>query len=123
MNLSEEDKTWIAGQLRAEMRAEIGTLRAEIGTLRAEMRTEFGAVRSEIGTLHSEIGTLHSEIGTLRAELRAEIERVETSLLTEFHKWASPVELRIKSHATAMRALDLELEDVKERLSKLEPPQ
>ena len=116
MNLSEEDKTWIAGQLRAEMRAEIGTLRAEIGTLRAEMRTEFGAVRSEIGTLHS-------EIGTLRAELRAEIERVETSLLTEFHKWASPVELRIKSHATAMRALDLELEDVKERLSKLEPPQ
>jgi hypothetical protein len=32
-----------------------------------------------------------------------QLERVETRLLTEFHKWASPVELRIRSHA-ALRA-------------------
>ena len=29
------------------------------------------------------------------------LERVETTLLTEFHKWESPVELRQKSHAAA----------------------
>jgi hypothetical protein len=39
---------------------------------------------------------------------RAAIERVETSLLTEFHKWASPTGMRAKSHALAIRALDLE---------------
>ena len=33
------------------------------------------------------------------------LEKVETTLLTEFHKWASPVELRQKSHAAAIRAL------------------
>ena len=38
------------------------------------------------------------------------IERVETSLLTEFHKWASPLEMRMRSHSAAMRALDLEVE-------------
>jgi hypothetical protein len=34
------------------------------------------------------------------------LEKVETTLLTEFHKWPSPVELRQKSHAAATRALD-----------------
>jgi hypothetical protein len=37
------------------------------------------------------------------------LEKVETTLLTEFHKWASPVELRQKSHAAAIRALDTEV--------------
>ncbi len=38
----------------------------------------------------------------------AQSEKLETRLLTEPHKLASPVELRKKSHAAAMRALDLE---------------
>jgi hypothetical protein len=38
------------------------------------------------------------------------LEKVETTLLTEFHKWATPVELRQKSHAAALRALDTEVE-------------
>jgi hypothetical protein len=66
-------------------------------------------------------------IQTQNAELRSAMEQsvrnVETKLLTEFHKWASPVELRLHSHATAMRAIDLELENVKERVTKLEPKQ
>lgn len=53
----------------------------------------------------------------------ARLEKLETTLLTEFHKWASPTELRIQSHAQAIRAIDLELENVKERVSKLEPKQ
>jgi hypothetical protein len=40
--------------------------------------------------------------------IRGQLEKVETSLLAEFHKWASPVELRQKSHAAALRALDAE---------------
>jgi len=48
------------------------------------------------------------------------LEKVETALLTEFHKWASPVELRQKSHAAAIRALDTEVEAISERLKNLE---
>lgn len=48
------------------------------------------------------------------------LEKVETTLLTEFHKWASPVELRQKSHAAALRALDAEVESLSDRLKNLE---
>jgi len=48
------------------------------------------------------------------------LEKVETTLLTEFHKWASPVELRQRSHAAALRALDAEVESLADRLKNLE---
>ncbi len=48
------------------------------------------------------------------------LEKVETTLLTEFHKWASPVELRQRSHAAALRALDTEVEALSDRLKNLE---
>ncbi len=57
-----------------------------------------------------------------RAEERMSerLEQVETRLLTEFHKWASPVELRQRSHAAAIRALDVETEALSDRLKRLE---
>lgn len=51
-----------------------------------------------------------------------QLERVETRLLTEFHKWASPVELRVRSHAAALRAMDVEMESIAEPVKKLEEP-
>jgi len=51
---------------------------------------------------------------------KLDLERVETALLTEFHKWASPAELRSRSHAAALRAMDLEMEALTERVDKLE---
>jgi hypothetical protein len=48
------------------------------------------------------------------------LEKVETTLLTEFHKWASPLELRQKSHAAVLRALDTEVESLSDRLKNLE---
>jgi hypothetical protein len=48
------------------------------------------------------------------------LEKVETSLLSEFHKWASPVELRQRSHAAAIRAPDTEVEALSDRLKNLE---
>lgn len=50
----------------------------------------------------------------------ARLERLETSLLAEFHKWASPVEMRQRSHGAAMRAFDAELEAIDDRVKKLE---
>jgi hypothetical protein len=51
---------------------------------------------------------------------KEDLERVETALLTEFHKWASPAEMRAKSHTLAIRAMDVELETLTERVQKLE---
>lgn len=52
--------------------------------------------------------------------IREQLEKVETTLLTEFHKWASPLELRQRSHTAALRALDTEMEALSDRLKKLE---
>jgi hypothetical protein len=52
--------------------------------------------------------------------ITGQLEKVETTLLTEFHKWASPVELRQRSHAAALRALDAEVESLSDRLKNLE---
>jgi hypothetical protein len=51
---------------------------------------------------------------------KQDLERVETTLLTEFHKWASPAEARAKSHTATLRAIDLEVEALTERVQKLE---
>jgi molecular chaperone DnaK (HSP70) len=53
-------------------------------------------------------------------KLRDNIERVETNLLTEFHKWASPNEARQRTHHLAIRDLDMQLEALEERVRKLE---
>ena len=55
-----------------------------------------------------------------KAWMDARLEKVETTWLTEFHKWASPVEARQRSHSAAMRAFDLELEAVSDRVKKIE---
>jgi len=49
-----------------------------------------------------------------------QLRTVETSLLTEFHKWACPSEARQRSHSAALRAIDLEMEALTERVAKLE---
>ena len=49
-----------------------------------------------------------------------QLEKVETRLLTEFHKWASPVEARQRSHAAALHALDVEMGSLSDRVKNLE---
>ena len=51
---------------------------------------------------------------------KQDLERVETTLLTEFHKWASPAEARARTHTATLRAIDLEMESLTERVQKLE---
>jgi len=55
-------------------------------------------------------------VGALTERIRG----VETLLLTEFHKWASPVEMRARSHAAALRATDAELEALRDRVENVE---
>jgi hypothetical protein len=57
-----------------------------------------------------------------RFATKAELERVETNLLTEFHKWATPIEARLRTHTATLRAIDLEMEALSERIGKIEEP-
>ncbi len=57
-----------------------------------------------------------------RFATKEDLERVETNLLTEFHKWASPTEARLRSYSANFHAIELELELLSHRIKKLEGP-
>jgi len=76
----------------------------------------FAQERESVAKLLAEVMRREREI------TNAALEHLETRLLTAFHQWASPMEMRARSHAAALRALDVELESVSERVKKLEDP-
>lgn len=49
-----------------------------------------------------------------------QLHEVETKLLTAFHTWASPNEARQRTHSAALRAIDMEMEAMNDRVAKLE---
>ena len=61
-----------------------------------------------------------AQLGRERESMLARLESVETKLLTEFRKWASPAEMRARSHSAALRAMDIEIETLSDRVTKLE---
>ena len=70
--------------------------------------------------LDGKFAAIDTKLAQMDTKFARDLERVETALLTEFHKWASPAEMRAKSHAAALRAMDLEMEALTERVQKLE---
>jgi hypothetical protein len=74
----------------------------------AELDKRFAEIDKRFAEMHKKFAT------------KDDVERVETALLTEFHKWASPTEARLKTHAATLRAIDLEMEVLTERVQKLE---
>jgi hypothetical protein len=65
---------------------------------------------------------LNEKLDHARLDLDEKLEGMETRLLTAFHGWASPVVARQQSHTAVLRALGLEVEDLKKRVEKLEKP-
>jgi len=100
MALTDEDKAWfkdLLGEVRSESKTDVQQLKADIQQFKAELER-------------------------VEMSLNARIERVETSLLTEFHKWASPVDARLRTRTAMLRVLDLEMEVLNDRLKNLEHP-
>jgi hypothetical protein len=63
---------------------------------------------------------ISAETAASEERMGARMEKIETALLTEFHKWASPVITRLRSHSDALRTMDLELEALQGRVDNLE---
>lgn len=79
-------------------------LRAAIGAAVEHLETRIGARIERLET------RMEARIDASVEHMKARIERTETTLLTEFHKWASPTEMRLRSHSAALRALDIQQE-------------
>ncbi len=79
-------------QMETDLKQYLDALRNE---LKGEMHALKGdvALKSDIQVLKSE---LRQEMQELRIELLERIEKVETSLLTEFHKWGSTSDIRTR---------------------------
>jgi len=94
--LTDEDKKWLAGELSRQSAASEERLAKLIDARIAASEDR------------------------MTERMIERIEKVETALLTEFHKWASPVVTRLRSQTEALRTLDLELEALQARVEKLE---
>ena len=81
----------------------------------AEMQGTFAEMQGKFAEMQGKFAEMHGKFAT-----KQDLERVETALLTEFHKWASPSEARARTHTATLRAIDLEMEALSERVEKLE---
>ena len=106
-----------------ELKTYLESMKRDMRELREHVTVECEKVETKVREHVSvECDKIETKLLTeLREHVSIECEKVETKLLTEFHKWASPAEARAKSHAAALRAMDLELEAISERVTKLEP--
>jgi hypothetical protein len=55
-------------------------------------------------------GRLDAAEDRMKAYADKRTDALETKLITAFQQWASPVEMRVRSHAAAIRAIDVEVE-------------
>ena len=82
------------------------------------LKTPLNSLKTLVNNLAD---SLTREIGEVKSYVDERCEKVETNLLTEFHKWASPAEARNRTISAALRAIDLEMEALKKIEGR--PPQ
>jgi hypothetical protein len=108
-----------------------GPFNERLETFETRLLTEFHKSASSLEARFNErletfetriLTEFHKSVSSLEARFNERLETVETRLLTEFHKWASPMEARMRSHSAVLRAMDLEIEGLGERVDRLEEP-
>jgi hypothetical protein len=129
--LTDEDKQWISTKLEAmgpqietrlleaiEPRIETRLLEAIESRNEARLLVLESRIEARLLVLESRIETRLLE--AIESRIGTRLEALETKLLTAFHQWASPQEMRQRSHAAAIKALDAETEYLTDRVTKLE---
>jgi ubiquinone biosynthesis protein UbiJ len=87
----------------------------------AELQQYLAQLEGRLAThIHAAAARMEQRIEAAETRMADRIELAETRLLTEFHKWASPMEARHRAHSATLRAIHLELEALGERVDKLE---
>jgi chromosome segregation ATPase len=132
MSLTVEDKEWFvtevmgAVQRRFDVEREFSSQANDHLLQRVSgVEGRLQGVEDRLQGVEDRLQSVEGRVTVMQEQLNAvpaAIERVETSLLTEFHKWSSPLEARMRTHSAALRALDLEMEFLADRITRLEPP-
>ena len=83
------------------------------------------AIDGKMATIEARIlnrteGKLDAMEARINDRIGEAIETSATKLLTAFYQWASPVEQRMRTHREALRALDLQIDEIAGRVKKLE---
>jgi hypothetical protein len=97
--MTEEDKIWFAGFIDKAIQA------------------------SENRMMRSIEAYVDKAIQASETRMMEQMRSIETTLLTEFQKWASPIEMRIKTHTATLRAVDAEIEYLSDRVKNIEDNQ
>ena len=89
-----------------------------------ELRKHLIAMEGSFAAMEGRFVAMEERLVAMEERLIKQIhqktERVETALLTEFHKWASPVETKLRTHRSWFYEVDAEMEALKDRVRKLE---
>jgi hypothetical protein len=85
-----------------------------LSSFESQMDERFSSFESRIE------GRLDARLDAFKTDLRAEIEDSETRLLTAFHGWARPMEIRVNSVSTLSAGFEERLALAEDRISKLE---
>jgi prefoldin subunit 5 len=104
------------GQAESRLDGRIDRLTGRIDRLTGRIDQVESKLSERIDQVESK---LSERIDQVESKLSERIETVETNLLTEFHKWASPVEMRQRTHAAVLRAVDAEIEALAARAATL----
>jgi hypothetical protein len=88
--------------------------------LKQYLDEKFAEMDGKFAQIDAGLAQFDARFAEMDLIFRQDLERVETNLLTEFHKWASPAEARARTHAAAIRTIDLEMEGLTERVTDLE---
>ncbi len=122
MSLTDEDKKWLLKTFTTKEDLERFATKEDVERFATKEDLGRFATKEDLDRFATkeDLERFATKEDLERFATKEDLERVETRLLTEFHKWASPMDSRVRSHTAVIQALDQELEYWKQRVEKLE---
>ena len=120
--MTEDDKIWFVAQLDKTIHA--SEERMVSYNDKAIHASEERMVSYNDKAIHASeermVSHIDKAIHASEERMTEQMRNIETTLLTEFQKWASPVEMRLKTHTATLRAVDAEIEYLSGRVKDIE---
>ena len=105
--MTEDDKIWFVAQLDKGIHA-------------SEERMVSYIDKAIHASEERMVSYIDKAIHASEERMTEQMRNIETTLLTEFQKWASPIEMRLKTHTATLRAVDAEIEYLSGRVKDIE---
>jgi chromosome segregation ATPase len=141
MALSEDDKRWLESKFTAvdsrftAIDSQVAAIDSQVAAIDSQVAAvdskvaavdlRFAAVDSRFAAIDSQFAAVHENFVAIEKKFaplatREDVFDSETRLLTEFHKWASPMEKRNRGFLHLLDSMSEEIESLKSRMNNLE---